>query len=221
MLKDFKTSFVKKTNAFFLNIQVYVFLLIFQATPIFACGVNSHMWISDTAMCQLNANSPIRSWLNTQALVDLVRVGSFFPDSGYTISHPYGEMTHWSPFVNTYIENIKRKHQGDFQSQSAKEEIAFLFGLAAHGFEDEVFDTIFLRRSLEIENVDQDLADAGLDLILIAQGKTHLRPPLRFPVASVASAIADTNTAVTERDLNMGMGRAYLATLLLGSTDKF
>ncbi len=180
-----------------------------------ACGVNSHMWISDTAMCRLSDQSQIRQWLNTQKLVDLVRLGSFFPDSGYVANHAYGELTHWSPFINTYIESLKNKYQGVFDGTSAKEDIAFLFGVAAHGFEDELFDTIFLRRSLEIENTDQDLADPGVDYLLTSQGKTHIKPAFYFPMESVIEAIRATNTEVEQSNISLGMNRAYLATALV------
>ena len=98
-----------------------------------ACGVNAHLWITDSAICQLPEGSLLRAFYTDQRHVDLTRLGSSFPDSGYAVSHAYGEVAHWPPFVQKYIEDFQSRFGVDdeaWSDEARAEPDGFLVDLA-------------------------------------------------------------------------------------------
>lgn len=186
-----------------------LFIQCLVAQNSWACGVNSHLWITDSAICQLPMGSSLRSFYSIQRRVDLTRLGSSFPDSGYAIEHAYGEVAHWPPFIRAYIEDFQARHGSDEQawSEEALDEVAFILGVTAHGYEDELFDTQFLRWTEQEDGAGQDILDATLDFLLIYERHTELFPPETFPSAGVTSALQRAGVDVEEAQVLQGVGR--------------
>ena len=188
---------------------VFVWLLGFSIPDGRACGVNSHLWITDTAICQLPEGSVLRGFYENQRRLDLTRLGSSFPDTGYAVSHDYGEVAHWPPFIQAYVEDFHRRHGqvASEWSEEALDEVAFILGVTAHGFEDELFDTQFLRRVEQEGDGGQDVIDPTIDFLLIYEGHTELFPPADFPRQGVTSALRSSGVEVSEEEVELGVMR--------------
>ena len=86
--------------------------------PAWSCGVNSHLWITDSAICQLPEGSRLKAFYSNQTHVDLTRLGSSFPDSGYAINHESmfslgapGTKFVRNRFLRTFTERVKRSRR--------------------------------------------------------------------------------------------------------------
>ena len=213
VLSRCRLRFIKAT----LISMSFLALLLYNTSSGWSCGVNSHIWITDSAICQLPEGSILKAFFSDQRKVDLTRLGSVFPDSGYAINHEYGELAHWSPFIQAYIEDFQVRHGQDSTnwSEEAKDEAAFIMGVAAHGYEDELFDSQFLRWVEQEDTTGQDVIDPAIDFLLIYEGHTELYPPLDFPVASAASALQRAGVAVTEEEVHTGVARVHQFALIL------
>ena len=202
-----------------LNCFLYpiVALLLLGTHQGWSCGVNSHLWITDSAICQLPEASQLRVFYQRQRHVDLTRLGSSFPDSGYAINHEYGEIAHWPPFVQSYIEDFQARFGIDdtVWSEEAWDEVAFILGVAAHGFEDELFDSQFLRWVEQEDGANQNLIDPAIDFLLIYEGHTELYPPGDFPSAGVTSALRRVGLEVSEEEVKLGVARIRQVALQL------
>ena len=185
-----------------------------------ACGVNSHLWITDSAICQLPFGSRLRAFYSFQRHVDMTRLGSAFPDSGYAIDHEYGEFAHWPPFIQAYIDDFHERYGSQEMAwdQEALAEVAFIMGVAAHGYEDELFDSQFLRWVEQEDQANQDIIDPALDFLLIYEGHTELLPPLDFPAQGVSSALQRAGVEVSVEELETGVARVHQFALRLSQS---
>ena len=186
-------------------------------TNAWSCGVNAHLWITDSAICQLPETSRLRALYEQQRHVDLTRLGSAFPDSGYAINHDYGEIAHWPPFIQSYIVDFQMRFGVDetLWSEDAWDEVAFILGVAAHGFEDELFDSQFLRWVEQEDGADQDVLDPALDFLLIYEGHSELYPPDSFPSVGVTSALRSVGVNVSADEVELGVTRVRQIALQL------
>lgn len=115
-----------------------------------ANGAYTHAHISQLAWRALPPG-PVRDLLDAVELQRACEQGSLFPDSGYGVSEPYGEFAHWEPFVIAYIDDLRTRYGGDYTSDEARREIAFLLGVASHGMADQSYDTTLLARAFEVD----------------------------------------------------------------------
>jgi len=113
-----------------------------------ANGAFSHVHMTQFALERLPP-SELRTFFTDPELVLAVEAGSMFPDSGYAAGDAYGEIAHWDPFLRSYVEDLEARYAGDYSSREAKLRIAFLLGFAAHGLEDQSYDTTLLARAFE------------------------------------------------------------------------
>lgn len=145
-----------------------------------AHGINGHVHVTGWAVESLPPGE-LRDFFADPDLRDTAQIGAGFPDSGYAIGDPYGEMAHWEPFINAYVEWIKRTFGPDYDTEEARRHIAFMMGAASHGLQDELFDTLFLRYLIQEDGEDQDAADSGTDAFLFTDGILEFKPPLYIP----------------------------------------
>ena len=148
---------------------VLVALLAVSLSPSTAAanGVVSHMHISDLAVGHLPAGE-LRALLSDPELVDIVRAGSVFPDSGYAADDDYGEIAHWEPFTQSYVEWIRASFEPPYDSPEARRHVAFLMGQASHGLADQVFDSLFMARVDQFDGDSSDL-DTGAETWLLTE----------------------------------------------------
>ena len=107
---------------------------------------------------------------------NVVLWASWYPDSGYAGSNEYGEYSHWTPFLDGYIDYIKNE-TGSGHSDYEKL-VAHALGTAAHGIQDQVFDHLFLQKTAEEDGTGQSELDFGLDLVCMWDyGRHSLKIP--------------------------------------------
>lgn len=109
-----------------------------------ANGNYSHVWIANDALTYLPAGE-VKDALADPHLVNIVKNGAYFPDGGYAVNDGYGELSHWEPLQSAYLEWIRATYAPPWSAE-ALEHIAFLFGMAAHGMADQLYDGIYLER---------------------------------------------------------------------------
>ena len=119
------------------------------AEPAQSAGIVTHAWMAVDGI----------AWTRSQDLKELllinieqVRAGAEFPDGGYWTARlgipggDYGEEAHWQRFIDAYTSVIREDAScGDLTDPigPCAPTIAHLFGTAAHGLGDEVFDWLF------------------------------------------------------------------------------
>ena len=135
-------------------------LLPLAPRPAAANGAFSHVHMTQLALERLPPGE-LRSFFADPELVLAAEAGSMFPDSGYAAGDPYGEIAHWDPFLRSYVEDLQARYAGDYASREAKLRIAFLLGFAAHGLEDQSYDTTLLARAFEAG--DTEVPDLPFD----------------------------------------------------------
>lgn len=140
------------TRALALLSTVLVMLLASRAS---ANGAYSHVHMSQLAVPQLPPGE-LRDLFADPEMIAALEAGSMFPDSGYAIDDPYGEIAHWEPFLSSYLDDLRTRYAGDYSSHEAKLRIAFMLGFAAHALEDQSYDTTLLARAFEMGDTEVD-----------------------------------------------------------------
>lgn len=135
----------------------------------FACGGTLHIFMSEKAMDYVE-DPELKQFLERNKKVLLW--ASWYPDSGYTSGNQYGEYSHWTPFLNGYIDyimnDIKPGHP-DYEML-----VAHLLGAMSHSIEDQLFDHVFLIKTDELEGTGQAELDSGLDMVCMKEHKRYL-----------------------------------------------
>lgn len=161
-----------------------------------ANGCNTHTWISLHAVEHL-PDGALKELLSRPELRAALINGSIFPDGGYVIDDDYGEMAHWEPFVQVFIEWMREEVPRPFHHGEAGEYAAFLMGLASHGMADQVFDASFVENA-RIEDAagwSEELFtshDTATDVMLVAEtGVNYLDTPVWVPGQELEALYAE------------------------------
>ena len=138
-----------------------------------ANGDTAHAWITDQAVDRL-PDGTLKRLLARPELYQALINGSAFPDGGYIFNDDYGEMAHWEPFLQAYIEWIRASFPQPLTSEEAAPHVAFLMGIASHGLADQTFDSAFgpSARIHDAATWSDGLLedhDSNTDLILVEQ----------------------------------------------------
>jgi hypothetical protein len=72
--------------------------------------------------------------------------GAMFPDGGYAVGDDYGEMAHWEPLQDLYLQWILQNHPAPFDDEGAQH-VAFYLGMLSHGMADQLYDATYMERS--------------------------------------------------------------------------
>ncbi len=117
--------------------------------PAWACGQSTHVWIGIHALDHLPEGELKDLLSKEEHFAELVN-GAMFPDGGYSpiVRDAYGETAHWEPFQTTWMNWIRDTYGTDLEDPEAQARLVFLMGLAAHGMADQVYDGVYLTRSL-------------------------------------------------------------------------
>ncbi len=144
-----------------------------EQNPLFAAGGTLHIFMSDLALSKVQ-DAELKQLLERHK--NAVLWASWYPDSGYAGSNEYGEYSHWSPFLNgyiDYIQNVAGEDHPEFERL-----VAHALGTAAHGIQDQVFDHLFLQKTGEMDGTGQKELDFGLDLVCMWDyGRHSLKVP--------------------------------------------
>ncbi len=180
-----------------------------------ANGVVSHVWVADQAADRLDPGA-LRDLLHDPALRETLRNGAIYPDSGYSIEHPYGEWAHWESLVEPYLQWIRSRYGAEgYTSPEARRHVAFLLGAAAHGMTDQTFDMLFMARSRQYDGNVDDL-DIGADAWLVVERGVGPGPTGEFPFEALPGVHRDImGPDVTPEALQSAAGRTGAAARLL------
>jgi hypothetical protein len=154
-----------------LKLSFVCLLTIVFSFPTYSCGIATHAWVSKVAITHLDGD--LRSFAEKH--LDVIYNGSYFPDSGYAdwvCEASYGEIAHWPPFMNDYLDYIKETCRLPDGTTSITGEcgtlIAFFLGAVSHGITDNWHDSHFLVTLVEMgffpdEDAAQTVTDRGFD----------------------------------------------------------
>lgn len=177
-----------------------------DAGPAWSHGINGHVHVTGWAIERLPPGE-LAAFFDDPALVEVAQFAASFPDSGYAIDDPYGEMAHWPPFLEAHLSYLRAEVGPPFETDEARRHAAFVLGLACHGLQDEIFDSIFLFHALEHDGIGQDGADPGTDAFLHTDGYLRFKPAQWAPVDALIEVFAGLGHAVDAETLDAGMYR--------------
>lgn len=171
-----------------------------------AHGINGHVHVTGWAIERLPPGE-IADFFADPELFDAALFGASFPDSGYAAGDPYGEMAHWPPFLEAYLRHLVAEIGPPFDTQEKRRQAAFVIGLACHGLQDEIFDSIFLHHIGEHDGQGQEQADSGTDAMLYTDGYLRYKPPMWAPLDDLIAVFAAEGHAVDRETIEGGMFR--------------
>ncbi|RLB52715.1 MAG: hypothetical protein DRJ42_14020 [Deltaproteobacteria bacterium] len=154
-----------------------------------AHGVHGHVHVTGWAIDAL-ASGEVRTLLSDPEMRGAALMGAAFPDSGYAATdaaledqaRAYGEHAHWEPFIEDFIQRVRATYGPTYDTREERLIVAFLMGCAAHGLQDELFDSTFLYEVEERDGAGQAEADPGTDGFLVQDGYFWMVPSDYVPI---------------------------------------
>jgi hypothetical protein len=164
--------------------QVFTVFLVLSLPMVAAShGIWGHVHVTGWAVENL-PDGQVRDFFDDPEVMNALLFGAAFTDSGYwpqggelgARSRAYSEHTHWSPFIQSFIEWVVVNDPPPWDTLESRQRVAFLMGCAAHGLQDEIFDSLFLFQVQEHDGAGQDEADPGTDGFLALDGHIRFLP---------------------------------------------
>jgi hypothetical protein len=190
-------------------IFVCVFFLLSVVVPTKvtqAHGINGHIHVTAWSMADLQ-DMGLRALLEDADVVDAMLFGAAFPDTGYASDKEYGEPAHWEPFVERLVAHVRRQYPPPYVDLEDRKRVAFIMGLAAHGLQDEIFDTLFLVQVDIHDGATQDDVDPATDAFLEVDGHLEYKPAIYAPISDLIEVFAQSGVTVDEATIQTGMSR--------------
>lgn len=173
-----------------------------------ANGMLGHMYTSEQAISHV-VTPELR-----QLLLDRPNQylnGSFLPDSGYAAGDGYGEIAHWSGFIQGYITWIQQNFSPPYTQGAAADHVAVLLGAASHGLADEAFDILLYDQSVQRDGDPVEL-DTGTDVWLVNDRVIDYDPPVVVDAPALSEVFANfTDHQVAPELILEGMSKAKSA----------
>ena len=180
--------------------------------PVFAHGDWGHVQVTGWAIENL-PHGELHELFGDPEVFGAALFGASFPDSGYwpgdAASREYAEYTHWEPFVQESIEKIRADYPPPFDTLEKRKLVAFLMGCAAHGMQDEIFDSLFLFQVDEHDDGGQDEADTGTDFFLFDDGHVRLGVEEFLPMDFLLGLYRDLPQSITAEVVRNGVDTQY------------
>ena len=179
-----------------------------------ACGNHAHIAISLRAAEHL-PDGPLKDLASDPTLQRMLVGGSFFPDGGYGIGHPYGETAHWGPYHRAFAAQLRKEcpalpgNPATDAGKACRQKLAFLLGMVSHGLADELFDGLFMEASRQHDKAtwsDGQLTslDSLSDVWWAAKMGPSPRPELWLPMDTALAAYKPLGTKVSADNLTDG-----------------
>ncbi len=142
--------------------------LLAHALPAAGNSMVTHVWVAEQSITQIEPG-PLRDIVTDPALRSVIQNGAIYPDSGYSVRHPYGEWAHWESWTEPYLQWIRTRYAAEgYRSADARRHVAFLMGCAAHSMTDQTFDQYFGARAEQYDRTTNNL-DIGSDTWLVVE----------------------------------------------------
>lgn len=174
-----------------------------------AHGINGHVHVTAWSMAEIN-ESGVLALLDDPVVVDAMLFGAAFPDTGNGLDEvqgAYGETVHWEPFIEVFIQHVIETYPPPYETPEIRRKIGFLFGVAAHGLQDEIFDTLFLDQIAAYDGAGQYEADFGSDAFLYVDGHLEHKPEAYAPLDDLVPVLAQAGVEADAQEIQTGMER--------------
>jgi len=173
-----------------------------------AHGDWGHVHVTGWAIENL-PNGELRELFSDPEVASAALYGAAFPDAGYwpneSATREFAEYSHWEPFVQGFVEYLRANHPPPFETAESRKLVGFLLGCAAHGLQDEIFDSTFLFQVDERDDFGQDEADAGTDFFLYDDGHARFEVAEFVPYDALLELYADLPIEVSEETIRHGV----------------
>lgn len=177
-----------------------------------ANGMLGHMYTSELAISHVKTTELKQLLLDHP---DQYLNGSFLPDSGYAAGDGYGEIAHWSGFVQGYLTWIQQTYSPPYDQGAAAEHVAVLLGAASHGMADESFDILLYDKAALLDGDTNEL-DTGTDVWLVNDRTITYDPPVVVDADALSQVFGNfTNHQVEPQVILDGMSKAKSAHVLV------
>ena len=170
-----------------------------------AHGIHAHIHVTGWAIEAL-PDGELKAFFDEPEVMNAALFGAAFTDSGYwplsgemgEIARAYSEHTHWEPFIQDVVGWIRANDPPPWTTLESKKRAAFFMGCAAHGMQDELFDSLFLHQVHRHDGGDQDGADPASDGFLILDGHLRFHPEPFIPMATLLTLYETLDVEVSE-----------------------
>ncbi len=184
-------------------------LLLLDARPARAHGLWGHLHVTGWAAENM-PDDELRAFLLEPEVFNALLFGAVFTDTGYARNDPasraYSEHAHWEPFVEDYIDWMRQNDPPPWDDLESRKRAAFILGVASHGLQDSLFDSLFLYQVAEHDGAGQDEADPGTDGFLVQDGYARFVPETWLPMDVLLALYADVDPAITEELITRSVG---------------
>ena len=178
--------------------------LILTPGPTLGHGIWGHIHVTGWAIESL-PDGELRDFFAEPEVFNAALFGAAFTDSGYfpqggeqaAVASAYSEHTHWEPFINDFITWIRLNDPPPWRSLDSRKRVAFLLGCAAHGLQDEIFDSLFLPKVHEHDGKGQDEADPGSDGFMSHENLIRFQPTPYVPMETLLELYAGIDKPIT------------------------
>ncbi|MDP2306336.1 MAG: Ig-like domain-containing protein [Pseudomonadota bacterium] len=173
-----------------------------------ANGQTSHQWISLMAIDHV-PRGELADFLAQEGVHDALMNGTMFPDGGYAVGDDYGEMAHWEPTQDLYLDWIRANHPPPYDDVGARH-VAFLLGMMSHGMADQFYDATFMERSKAWDPAESWACcsmDEATDVAYAAVQGPGIVPPKWWPEELLPIFVTNGHTVTYEL---VDRGQAFL-----------
>jgi hypothetical protein len=197
-----------------------IFLSLLAGASADAHGIWGHIHVTGWAIENLPPGE-LSDFLSEPEVMNAALYGAAYCDSGYfprdeavnRYSRIYGEHNHWEPFVENYVQWMAVNDPPPWDDLESRKRIGFLMGVAAHGLQDELFDSLFLYQVAYHDDGSQENADPGTDGFFAQDGWIRFIPEPYYPVELLLEVYAPLGPEITEDIIANGndlMQRVYV-----------
>lgn len=175
-----------------------------------AHGLFGHVHVTGWAAENLPPGE-LRELFEDPEVFNALLMGATFPDTGYAlgddVTRAYGEHSHWEPFVEDFIQHLRTNYAPPYDTLEERKLVAFLMGCAAHGLQDELFDSTFLFELEQRDGGNQDASDPGTDAFLVVDEHARLYPVEWVPMDDLLPLYADLGQPITAEVIGLQVRR--------------
>lgn len=181
-----------------------------------AHGIWAHVHVTGWAIENLEEEE-LQTFFAAPEVKNAALFGAAFTDSGYWpqagehhhAARAYSEHTHWEPFIESAIAWLLENDPPPWDDLESKKRVAFIMGAAAHGLQDELFDTLFLPQIAMHDGAGQDEADPASDGFLALDDHIRFAPQEYIPLEMLLEIYNDDRFplghTITEETIRAGV----------------
>ncbi|MBT6178973.1 MAG: zinc dependent phospholipase C family protein [Deltaproteobacteria bacterium] len=184
---------LRSTSNQLLMASVLFMSINFSATRAEAHGGLGHIQVTAWAAENL-PEGELRTFLANEHVFNSLLFGAAYPDIGYypglkypELARQFAEYSHWPPFIESFAQWVRENDPPPWRTLESRKRIAFLLGCAAHGYQDEVFDSLFLDQVGHHDGQGQSEADPASDGFLVMDLLLATVPDGDIPVDALIS----------------------------------